>query len=270
MRDIISAEGITPFLSNHNPPEHIHVFGSLASTNKTAKEMIMVGIEHGTVIIADSQTAGKGRHGRAFHSPPGHGIYMSTILHSEQLWFKTPTLVTAFAAVSVCESIEAISDKNPQIKWVNDIYLNNRKICGILTESVMVSGTQWTIIGIGINFSTPSAEFPEELRNIAGSVFADGNPTVTRNRLIGEIMNRIISPDKRYSDKELLDVYKKRLMMLGRSITVMGGGTAYAATAVDIDDAGRLIVRSVDGKLRPLSAGEISISIFKNPPPRSY
>ena len=262
MKNIITVEGISPFLSHNKTPGHINVFGSLESTNKTAKEMIMAGTNHGTVVIADSQTAGKGRYGRVFHSPPGHGIYMSLILRSKQLWFDTPTLVTAFAAVSVCESIEAISDKTPQIKWVNDIYLNNRKICGILTESVTVSGAQWTVIGIGINFSTPKAAFPEELRHIAGSVFADDTPTVTRNRLIAEIINRLISPKKRYSDKKLLDVYKKRLMMLGRNITVITGGESYSATAVDIDDTGRLIVRIGDGELQTLSAGEISISVL--------
>ena len=260
--DILSVQGMLPFLSQEKIPDRIHVYLSLESTNKTAKEMAISGAEHGTVIVADCQTAGKGRYGRNFYSPPGHGIYMSFILHPAQLWFSTLTLVTSFAAVSVCEAIEAVSEKKPQIKWVNDIFLDEKKICGILTEAVMdfeSGNAHWIVVGIGINFSTPIMNFPEDLRQTAGAVFADGNLAVTRNRLTGEIINRMMTPESQCSEKEMLDKYKKRLMMLGKNILITGAGQSYEATAVDIDDIGRLVVKKNDGKILSLSAGEISI-----------
>jgi len=261
--DILSVQGMLPFLSEKKTADKINIYNSLESTNKTAKEMAVSGAEHGAVIMAEYQTAGRGRYGRKFFSPPGHGIYMSFILHSEQLRFDTPTLVTAFAAVSVCESIEAISEKKPQIKWVNDVFLDGKKICGILTEAVtdLESGNmQWIVVGIGVNFST-SAALPEELRQIAGAVFAESSPSTTRNHLAAEIINRLTVPENQYGSKEMLAGYKQRLFMLGEKIWVAGMGKShYEATAVDIDDIGRLIVKRSDtGETISLCAGEISI-----------
>ena len=231
--------------------ELIKVFDSLESTNQTAKEFAKSGAEHGTVIIADSQTAGKGRYGRTFYSPPGHGIYMSMILN------RPLSLATAFAAVSVCEAIEAVSEKRPQIKWVNDVFLDGKKIGGILTEAI--SGIPRIVIGIGINFSTPVMEFPEELRQTTGSLFPNGNATTTRNDLAAQMINRIVAPEKQTGEKEILEQYKKRLMMLGKTISVIAPNETYEALAVDIDEAGRLIVKKNTGEWQTLSAGEISV-----------
>jgi len=260
--DIISIQGILPYLSNKDFSEKIFVYDSLESTNKNAKEMAISGAEHGSVIIADNQTAGRGRYDRKFFSPPGHGIYMSLIIHPSRMWFETPTLLTIFAAVSVCEAIESITDKKPQVKWVNDIFLERKKICGILTEAVLdlESGNiQWIVIGIGLNFSTPSTNFPEELQKIAGSVFADENPTTTRNQLIAEIVNRMILPEKRCSEKRIIEKYRQRLMMIGKKVTVSGLGEPYEAIALDIDELGGLVVKKDSGEITSLSAGEISV-----------
>jgi len=260
--DIISVQGMLPYLSKEDFSEKIFVYDSLESTNKTAKEMAISGAKHGTVVIADSQSAGKGRYDRKFFSPPGHGVYMSLIIHPSQMWFETPTLLTIFAAVSVCESIESITNKKPQVKWVNDIFLERKKICGILTEAVLdlESGTiQWIVIGMGINFSTPSIDFPEELQKIAGSIFAEGEPTLTRNQLIAEIVNRMVFPEKQCSEKQIVEKYRQRLMMIGKKITVSGLGEPYEATALDIDDLGGLVVKKDTGEIASLSAGEISV-----------
>jgi BirA family biotin operon repressor/biotin-[acetyl-CoA-carboxylase] ligase len=235
----------------------------LESTNKTAKELALSGVEHGTIIMADSQTAGKGRYGRSFFSPPGHGIYMSFILrHTPRHWDGIPTLVTSFAAVSVCEAIEATTGKAPQIKWVNDIFLDEKKICGILTEAVtdFESGcVQWIVVGIGVNFTAPGTGYPDEIKNTAGSVFSESKPTVTKNRLAAEIVNRILNFENKCDNKTMLSEYKKRLMMLGQKVVVSGSGEPYEAVAVDIDDIGRLIVRKDNGEILPLASGEISI-----------
>jgi len=194
--DILSVEGMLPYLSQEKISERIFIYDCLESTNKTAKEMAISEAEHGTVVIADSQTAGKGRYGRSFHSPPNHGLYMSLIIKPNQYRFSTPTLITAFSAVTVCEAIEAISDKRPKIKWVNDIFLNGKKICGISAEAItdFESGnTQWIVVGIGVNYSTLATDFPEELRHIAGSVFGLDTPPTTRNHLAAEILNRFLT-----------------------------------------------------------------------------
>ena len=124
--DIISIPGIKPFLSERSQfyANKIQVHKSLESTNKTAKEMAVAGAEHGTIIISDCQTMGRGRYSRNFFSPSGGGLYMSIVLRPEAMHFKNPTSVTAFAAVSVCEAIESISTKVPRIKWVNDIFID--------------------------------------------------------------------------------------------------------------------------------------------------
>ena len=264
-KDIISAEGIYPHLLQNLQCDisgRIFVFDSLESTNKTAKEMLPADANHGTIIIADSQTAGKGRYGRSFFSPPGHGLYMSLILHSTKLPFSSMTLATVHAAVSVCKAIEAVSGKSPMIKWVNDLFLNGKKFCGILTESVISPQkpcSQWIIIGIGINFDTPATVFPENIRQTAGSLFGVETAPVTRNHLAAEIINRVFLPGKQYSEKELLAEYKQKVFLLGNEVLVTGTGDPYKAIAVDIDDTGNLIVKKDTGEFLTLYSGDVSL-----------
>jgi BirA family biotin operon repressor/biotin-[acetyl-CoA-carboxylase] ligase len=258
--DILSVQGMIPYLPQECVPEKIYIYESLESTNTTAKEMALSGAEHGTVVIADGQTAGQGRYGRSFHSPPGRGLYMSFVLRPARLCFSTPTLITAFAAVSVCEAIEAVSEKKPLIKWVNDIFIDGKKICGISTEAVtdLESGcVRWVVLGIGVNLTTPAEGYPEGLRDIIGSVFGFDKPAVTRNRLASEIISRIARPGT--CEKGVLEKYKRRMFMLGKTVLVVGAGEAYEAAAVDIDGAGRLMVKRDDGEIRSLNFGEISI-----------
>lgn len=262
--DILSVQGMLPFLLRKDNARQIIIYDSLESTNKTAKEMAVSGVKQDTVIIAGYQTAGRGRFDRQFYSPPGCGIYMSFILRPEQLKFKTPTLITAFTAVVVCEAIETVSEKMPGIKWVNDVYIDQKKICGILTEAVtdFESGSmQWVVVGIGINFSTPSEDFPEHLRQTVGSVFPEGRQTVTRNQLAAEIINRILDSENYYDSKEILNKYKSRLIMLGKKISVIEARETYNAIAIDIDDIGRLVVEKENGERKLISSGEISIKI---------
>jgi len=216
--NILSVKSMLPYLSQDirtHISERIFIYKSLESTNITAKDMAITGAEHATVIIADSQTAGKGCHGKSFHSPPAFGLYISFILYPEMINYNLPASITAFAAVSVCQAIESVSDKTPRIKRVNDIFLDGKKICGILTESVIGAeshNTHFIILGIGVNFNTPISEFPEELKHIAGSLFEAKSPPVTRNRLAAEIINRIIAPEYQYSEEEMLKLYEQRLL----------------------------------------------------------
>ena len=261
--DIISIPGIKPFLSEKSLSyaEKIEIHRSLESTNKTAKEMAVAGAEHGTVIISDHQTAGRGRYSRDFFSPAG-GLYMSIILRPEVLRFNDPTAVTAFAAVSVCEAIEVISDKKPEIKWVNDIFIDGKKVGGILTEAVTdfeSGGLEWIVLGIGINVYTRTEDFPSDLQTLAASIYPDKRISGVRNQLAAEIINRILGSDVPSDEKEIFKKYKKRLMMLGKIITVIQGQTSYKATAVDIDAVGHLIVKKESGEIMTLYSGEIRI-----------
>ncbi|MCL2053070.1 MAG: biotin--[acetyl-CoA-carboxylase] ligase [Oscillospiraceae bacterium] len=260
--DILSVQGMLPFLSGKGMSAKISVHPCLESTNITAKELATAGAESGTVVIADSQTAGRGRYERSFFSPPGCSIYMSFILRPAQV--ELPTLVTSYAAVSVCEAIEAATGKTPKIKWVNDVFLDGKKICGILTEAItdFESGNMpWIVVGIGVNFKYPEGGFPEEIKNSAGAVFSE-KPAITRNQLAAEITNRMLNFEARAENKELLCEYKRRLMMLGKRVFVTGLKESFEATAEDIDDTGALIVKKDNGETLSLSSGEISLKML--------
>jgi len=277
--DNLSVKGMLPYLSTPGIAVGIEIHDCLGSTNVTARDMALSGARHGTVVIADSQTAGKGRYGRSFFSPPGHGIYISFIFeNAAQGRHGAQTLITAYAAVSVCEAIEATTGKTPQIKWVNDIFLDGRKICGILCEAVATregssqneavaeanggntqgeEAFQCIIVGIGVNFSTPETGYPEEIAETAGSIFGENEPAITRNRLVAEIINRMFETINNRDKPAILAEYKNRLMMLGKKVFVTGMRESFEATAIDIDDTGRLIIKNENGDIQTLASGEI-------------
>ena len=262
--DIVSIPGIKPFLSERSQPyaNKIQIYKSLESTNKTAKEMAIAGAEHGTVILSDCQTMGRGRYSRNFFSPAGGGLYMSIILRPEVLHFENPTSVTAFAAVSVCEAIESISKKAPKIKWVNDIFIDGKKVCGILTEAVTdfeSGGLDWVVLGIGINVYIRTEDFPGDLQSLATSIYPDEKMPGVRNKLSAKIINRILGFEAPPSEAEIFEKYKKRLMVLGKKITVIQNQVEYKATAIDVDSVGHLIVKNENGERITISSGEIRI-----------
>ena len=241
----------------------IITYECLESTNITAKEMALSGAEHGLVITANRQTAGRGRYGRSFFSPENHGLYMSVILHSEQICMKTPTLITAFTAVSVCEAIEAITNIKLQVKWVNDVIYGGKKVCGILTETVTlldIPSSQRFIVGIGINISTPKAGYPDDIKNSAGSLFGFETPPVTAQQLALEICMRIAHPKNPVHEPDILEKYKKRMFLLGKKVSISTTGDTYDAIAEDIDDSGRLVVRKDSGELLSLFEGDINLN----------
>lgn len=259
--DILSAQGLKPYLARPERCEGVYVFKTVESTNRTAKEMAIAGAEHGTVVIADSQTGGRGRRDRGFFSPPGKGLYMSLILRPGPLRLESPTAITAFAAVMTCSAIEAVSGKKPMIKWVNDIYLHYKKVCGILTEAVTdfeSGGVQWVVLGIGVNVSARVEDFPGALRETATSVDPDGRIPGLRNRLAAEIINRILDAEP-MDERAIFSAYRQRLMMLGQIVSVRAGEETYPARALDINEVGHLIVEKENGETAILPSGEISI-----------
>ncbi|MCL1880684.1 MAG: biotin--[acetyl-CoA-carboxylase] ligase [Oscillospiraceae bacterium] len=277
--DVISLHGIQQFLLEHKNKCQVYYFPQLKSTNDTAKEMALAGNEHGTVVIADILTDGKGRRGRRFFTQAGCGVYLSIILRPDvDEWNRLSTMLTCYAALAVCRALEKVlsddyfEDKQAKIKWVNDVFLvsddRRRKICGILTEAVTdfeTGGVQWAVVGIGVNFLEPDGGFPEEIAEIAGALFSGGMiPTITRNQLAAEIINEMLgfSVVLETSEEPPLKEYKARLMMLGERVTVINANeTQYEATALDIDESGGLVIRKDCGEVITLSVGEISVRI---------
>ena len=258
--NILSIQGLFPFLLNESYAEKINVYKSLESTNKTAKEMALKGCEHGTVVITDHQTAGKGRFGRSFYSPPESGLYMSIILRPGFINLPSVTMITSATAVVVCRAVQTVTGQNPGIKWVNDILLNDKKICGILTEAVTdfeSGGVEWIVVGIGININT--TDFPGDLNEIAASIVPYQMAGSVRNRLAAEIVNSFLSSDTWINNKDVFTEYKSKLAMLGSKVTVNSGNETFEAVALDIDEACRLIVQKENGKTLVLSSGEVSI-----------
>lgn len=260
--NILSVAGMLPFIKNQEAASKIHIYKSVESTNKMAKEMAVNGSEHGTIIIADTQTSGKGRYSRNFYSPSGGGLYMSFIFRTEVLCFSKPSLITTSVAIAVCRAIQAVSGKQAKIKWINDIFLDDKKVCGILTEAVadLESGNiEWIVVGIGINVSNRTEDFPEELRQIAGSIYPHGMEGVIRNQLAAEVINRCLELKTWQDDEAMYKEYRERSTLLGRRITVTVPNETYEANAIDVDINGHLIIRKDSGEVIGLSSGKVSI-----------
>lgn len=224
---------------------NILFFESLDSTSTYAKQNA-ASLPLPSLIIANEQTAGRGRRGNSFFSPKDTGLYMTVIFESPD----SCELLTPKAAVAVCRILE-INGIEPKIKWVNDIFVSDKKVCGILAERFLVNKKPIVAIGIGINLTT--ADFPSEL-TAAGSI----NLICDKKALAEEITQELLS-DITY--EKIISEYKKRLFILGKEITCQQNGISCSATAVDVNESCNLIVKHSDGRLETLSSGEISIKI---------
>lgn len=255
MKPSISPEAIASLLDR---PIRVFGYDTIDSTNNQAKRMIADGLTDPALLVADTQTAGKGRLGRSFYSPSETGLYMSLALHPNapaSEWIS----ITSAAAVAVCLAIEKLSDRKPQIKWVNDIYMDDRKICGILTEAVsdLSSGLMKSVIvGIGVNLSTLS--FPDELANRASSLYTDALPPFTREELAAAIANELLGLAEHLSDGEWLSLYRRRAYLDGKEIVYIENGISHTALAVGIDEQGGLIIEE-NGIRRALTSGEVTV-----------
>ena len=260
MPDILSEAEIRRALATRAVGQRMEIHDRLDSTNTRAKFLAAAGAPHGLAVIADSQSGGRGRLGRSFYSPEHTGIYMSYVLRPEC----TPeqaAMITSLAAVAVARAVEAVSGADVKIKWVNDLYLGGRKICGILSEAGinMESGQlDYVVVGIGVN--TGPADFPPELREIATSIANETGRAPDRNRLIAEIGNQIEALLGQLETGEFLAESRRRSNVIGREVLVLEGGRQYPAYAEDIDSQGRLVIRTEAGISR-LGYGEVSLKL---------
>ena len=263
--DLISKEGIQSFLRKDYYSNDVLVYKTIDSTNTEAKKLAVAGASHGTVVLSEEQTEGRGRRGRSFFSPNGNGIYMSLILRPN-LNVQDSVLITTAASVAVSRAIKKVTNLDTQIKWVNDLYMNGKKICGILTEAVTDCDTgciDSIILGIGINFSLKSNRIPEELKHTIGSLYETKPDHLTRNQLCAEIITQVLDLCQQLSDRTFLEEYKTKSLVIGQHILILGNTIQESGIAIDINSSGGLIVQMDSGEIRTLNSGEITIRTIK-------
>ena len=235
-------------------------FESIDSTTPRAKELAFQGAPHGTVLIADHQTGGRGRRGRSFHSPAGSGIYMSVILRPHCPPSELMHLTCA-AAVALCDAVENSCGFRPGVKWTNDLVYSQRKLAGILTELGFDNQghVDWAIVGMGINCTQAESQFPEEIRSMAGSLASVSGKSIDRTKVAAAMMDALYRMNLTEKEK-ILAQYRANCVTLGKEVSVVrADGIVHHCTALDIDDEGALIVRHTDGHLETVSSGEVSI-----------
>ena len=251
--DILSAERISELMQTKNL--RIEIFDNIDSTNTEARRQAERGGSAPALLVAKAQSSGRGRMGRSFYSPSDTGLYMSLLV--EICDISDPVRLTCAVSVAVVKSIEAICGVKVDIKWVNDIYLKGRKICGILCESFsLADGRKYSVIGIGLNLYTK--EFPKDIENKAASLMPRERD---RNLFAARIADEIMDICGGNSSADIMPLYREHSLVLGKQIIFTENGVDYSGIAEMVDDFGRLYVRLWDGSEKILSSGEISLKL---------
>lgn len=259
--DILSAQGISALLSPECRSLRLEMLQTADSTNAILRERAIAGAPEGTVILANEQTKGRGRLGRDFYSPPDTGVYLSLLLHPADLLPAQAVKITTMAAVAACRAIAEVSRKQPKIKWVNDIYLGNKKVCGILTEASfnLESGNlDYAILGVGLNVYPPDGGFPPEIADTADSILRN-QESEAKNRLAALFLNYFMEIYRDTEHTNYAEEYRANSLIIGQAIRVISPAGARNAYALDVDKDCRLIVRYEDGTIDQLSSAEVSI-----------
>ena len=242
---------------------HLLCLETVDSTNTEAKRQAMAGAPDGLVILSEEQTGGRGRRGRSFQSPKGKGLYLTALLRP-QVEPQEVSDITAWVAVAVCDGVEAACGVRPRIKWTNDLVLEGKKLCGILTELGLESESNaldYLICGIGVNVNQGPEDFEEEVRPIASSLAQILGRPVRRSQLAAEIIRAL---DRMYArfpqDKQAyLEQYRADCLTPGNQVQLITPSSRQEAFAVGIDDQFRLVVEYPDGRRAALSSGEVSV-----------
>ena len=258
----------SPLLSPQSIARHLTVPGlqvevaqTVSSTNTLLRQRAEEGAQEGLVLAAVEQTAGKGRQGHSFFSPPDTGLYLSLLLRPK-LSAQDALLLTTCAAAAVALAIEACAGVEAQIKWVNDVFCRGKKVCGILTEAALdleSGGLQYAIVGMGVNLFPPAGGFPADLPQ-AGAVYtARPQGLESRSQLAGEILNQFFAFYPHLEEKPFFQAYRDRSLVLGREVTVLERGQTRTALALDLNFS--LQVREADGRERALASGEVRVKL---------
>lgn len=248
-------------LSSENPwRDRIQFFETITSTNDVLKQLANQGAPEGTVLVADCQTGGRGRLGRTFLSPSQVGIYLSVLLRPN---CKPSELMhlTCASATATCTAIQEAAGFRPGIKWTNDIVYENRKLSGTLTElSIQPDGsTAYAIIGTGINCN--QMDFPPEIRDIAGSLKMATGRQIDRALMAAKLIDALYDTNQWLLTRkaEIIAAYRQDCVTLGRKISVIQKDRVRHGTALDVDEAGALLVRFDDGSVETVNSGEVSV-----------
>ena len=258
--NILNENIIREYLTDEYKELNICVFDCIDSTNDEAKRQWKESGKAPGLFISAEQTNGRGRRGRSFYSPKGTGLYMSLLLQPTT-GLEDSVHITTAAAVVVARALRALTGEDIGIKWVNDLYLKDKKICGILAEAIMETNVQEKpaiVIGIGINLTTE--EFPEELQGIAGGLGVT-DAVVDMNQLAAKITGDLLDYAKDMKDCSFVEDYRRMSVVLGKEIRYNEGDALVTATAFDIDSEGGLMVELPDGSVKVLKTGEITVRL---------
>ncbi len=260
----LSLEGLKKELDGYD----IHYFDEIDSTNTYLKTLAHEDIDKRCIVVSAKQLKGRGRRGRIFESPNG-GIYFSLLINSDDN-NDNNLLITSIASVAISRAIEKVCKVDTKIKWVNDIYIEDKKVCGILTEGIIdmeVGKIKSMIVGIGINFSTPMEEFPKELQDIVTSIYRDEDSIpkhINRNLLVKEIVEEIYNIWEYLPNKDFLDEYRSKSNVIGNKVTLYNkDNTIDLAIAKSINDKAHLIVELENGEIKEIGTGEVTLRVTK-------
>lgn len=283
--DILSPQGIRKYLNTENQKLNLTVLPTVTSTNAVVRELADNGQVMECVVLSNEQTRGRGRCGREFYSPEGTGIYMSFLLKPNHYSARQAVRFTTMAAVAMCEAIEEVSQKvveeatektiegasektvekasedKAQIKWVNDIFVRGKKVCGILTEASfdLESGAlDYAVLGVGVNVYPPKDGFPGELAETAGCLF-DETQDDGKNRLAAAFLNHFQNYYRAEDVSDYTEKYRNRSLAMNRQVIVISGNQTRNAFVYGIDEECRLMVRYDNGETEHLAYGEIKI-----------
>lgn len=259
--DIFNEEELKSSLHTKKAGRHLFFFDEVDSTNNKAKQLAEAGVPDGTLVVAETQCAGKGRRGRQWLSPKGSGIWMSLVLRPE-ITPDRAAMLTLVAALAVSDGIKAAAGLQTEIKWPNDIVMNGKKLCGILTEmNTEMEDINYVVVGIGINVNM--RDFPAAIRAVATSLAQEGKQPVKRARLIGEVLQAWEQYYAVYLQEAdmtgLLQLYNDRLVNRNRQVKVLAQEGTYSGIAHGIDRLGRLLVEKEDRTVEAVVSGEVSV-----------
>jgi BirA family biotin operon repressor/biotin-[acetyl-CoA-carboxylase] ligase len=271
MKNRLNASELASGLKTKWLGKEIHCLDTVDSTNSFAKKLAYKGCSNGTVVTAERQTSGRGRLGRAWHSPDGAGIWMSIVLRTSMPPGHIQGITLA-ASVAVVNAVNSIKGVKAGIKWPNDIILGDKKVCGILTEmSCGIDGENFAVTGIGINVSQSQGSFTGELEGKAVSLasylqqYAKGNAEpvkIKRSNLIIEVLlqfEQVLSENGNINMAKVIEEWKEHSVTLGKEVRVISPKGEYTGTAEDITPDGRLVLKRSDGSMNEILSGEVSI-----------
>ncbi len=260
--DLLSEDKIKSVIKTELFAKKVYAFWSVGSTNAFAYSRAAQGEAEGALVIAEQQSKGRGRKSRTWDSSFNKGLWFSLILRPE-LPAASAGLVPYLAGVSVAEAVEDFVGLNPDVKWPNDLLLNGRKFCGILSEVEFENNKiKFIVLGIGINVNHKQDEFPVEFREQATSLRIESDSQHDRADFLAEVLLRL---ENNYSDlkqngfKAIIDRWKKRCPLLGKKVILVQDDEKYQGIFEDLNDEGCLMLRTQDGKLQKIVAGDIKI-----------